>query len=213
MQKKKKQIRDFYDLAFRSGLAVKLVNLVTLYRIITFPLLIVLVFTEQKEAFKWLLGVSFFTDAIDGQLARRFNAQSILGARLDSIGDDLTVAAGAFGLAYFRWEFFREQLPILVSVFVIFLVQTIYALVKYGKPTTFHTYLAKLAAVLQGLFLLSAVFFDSIIYWLYYSAIIVTSIQLLEEIFMVYLIPKWKNDVKGIYWAMRGTKDELRRTG
>src|SRR5687767_7798746 len=100
--KRKGQIKDFYDLAFRSGRAVKLVNLVTLYRIVTFPLLVYLVLMDELELFKWLLGISFLTDAVDGQLARRFNANSVLGAKLDSIGDDLTVAAGAFGLAYTR---------------------------------------------------------------------------------------------------------------
>ncbi len=207
MTRQKKQIRDFYDLAFRSGRSAKLINLVTIYRIITFPLLIYLVLTEQYDIFKWLLGVSFFTDAIDGHLARRFKVNSILGAKLDSIGDDLTVAAGIFGLAYGRWEFFKEHLPLIGSVLLIFLIQFVYSLVKYGKPTSFHTYLAKIAAVLQGLFLLSVFFFEDIQYWLFYPAMIVTGIELIEEIIMVAVLPKWKNDVKGLYWALKSRRE------
>jgi phosphatidylglycerophosphate synthase len=203
MAREKKQIRDFYDLAFRSGKAAKIVNLVTIYRIVTFPLLLYLIFIKEFDVFKWLLGVSFLTDAIDGQLARKFKVSSVLGAKLDSIGDDLTVAAGALGMAYSEWDFFKQQIPVIGTVFLLFLIQTGYALSKYGKPTTFHTYLAKIAAVLQGLFLLSIFFFDNIQYWLYYSAIIVTAVQLIEETIMIYLIPKWKNDIKGIFWAMK----------
>ncbi len=206
MKKRKQQIRTLYDLAFKSGTAVKLVNLVTIYRIITFPLLVYFILSNEFDLFKWFLGISFLTDAVDGMLARKFNAYSILGAKLDSIGDDLTVAAGAFGLAYFEWDFFSSQIPVLIIVFALFLIQTLYAIKKYGRQTNFHTYGAKLAAILQGCFLLSVFFFDSIQYWLYYTAIIITFLQLVEETIMINLMPKWKNDVKGIYWAMKNRK-------
>jgi len=203
MQHKKKVIKDFYTLAFYSGTAAKMINLVTLYRIFTFPVLLYLLYVNNFELFKWMLGLSFLTDAIDGQLARTFKVNSIFGARLDSIGDDLTVLAGAIGLVYTKSDFLLEQIPLLISVFFVFVWQTVYALIKYKKPSAYHTYLAKIAAVLQGLFLLSVFFFESIWYPLYYSAILMTGVQLLEEIAMTYMLPVWKNDVKGVYWAMK----------
>jgi phosphatidylglycerophosphate synthase len=203
MRKKIIQIRTFYDLAFKAGIAVKLVNLVTIYRILAFPLLILLIFREEFEWFKWLLALSFFTDAIDGFLARKFKAGSILGSRLDSVGDDLTVAAGAIGMIYKEWGFFREQWPWIAVLFFIFVVQMGYALIKYGRQTSFHTYGAKVAAVLQGLFLLSIFFLEDIQYWLYYLTLTCTALQILEEMIMIYLLPEWKNDVKGIYWARK----------
>ena len=59
--------------------AYYMINGITLYRIITAPLLVVLLFKGEQELFKWLLGVSFFTDLIDGVLARTFKVTSILG--------------------------------------------------------------------------------------------------------------------------------------
>ena len=55
-----------------------LVNGITLYRLVATLLLMSLLFTENMDLFKWLLAISFFTDAIDGWLARKFNVTSIL---------------------------------------------------------------------------------------------------------------------------------------
>ena len=137
------------------SIAFYLINGITLYRIVTAPLLIVLLFRGEQELFKWLLGVSFFTDLIDGVLARTFKVTSILGTRLDSVGDDLTVLVAILGLGVLQPQFFIEQWTLLLPLGILFLLQTGFALYRYGKITSFHTYLAKLAALAQGVFLLS----------------------------------------------------------
>ena len=144
------------------SIAFYLINCITLYRIVTAPLLIVLLFRGEQELFKWLLGVSFFTDLIDGVLARTFKVTSILGTRLDSVGDDLTVLVAILGLGVLQPRFFIEQWTLLLPLGILFLLQTGFALYRYGKITSFHTYLAKLAALAQGVFLLSFFFFETI---------------------------------------------------
>jgi cardiolipin synthase len=203
MKVRKENLSDLSNLIFRSGWAVRMVNLITLYRIIAAPLLLYLAFSNQFEIFKWLLAASFFTDLIDGQLARKYKATSVLGAKLDSIGDDLTVLAGVIGLFVARPEFIREQAIYFVILFTLFLIQLFYALVRYGKITSFHTYLAKLAALLQGIFLCGSFFFETPWYTLFYITFITIALELIEETIMVYLLPQWKNDVHGIYWALR----------
>lgn len=47
----------------------------------------------------------FYTDAIDGFLARRYRVTSLWGAKLDSIDDDLTVFVGLTGIMVFKPEF------------------------------------------------------------------------------------------------------------
>ncbi len=75
-----------------------LINGITSYRVLAAPVLVWLIFTGEEDWFKWLLGISFFTDLIDGYLARRFHVESVWGSRLDSVGDDLTVLAGFIGM-------------------------------------------------------------------------------------------------------------------
>jgi len=100
------------------------------------------------------LAISFFTDLIDGFLARKFKITSILGSRLDSIGDDLTVLSGIIGLFAFRFSFLKEEVWAMSLLLALFVAQNILAFIKYKKITSFHTYLAKTAAIFQGIFLI-----------------------------------------------------------
>jgi phosphatidylglycerophosphate synthase len=185
------------------SIAFYLINGITLYRIVTAPLLIVLLFRGEQELFKWLLGVSFFTDLIDGVLARTFKVTSILGTRLDSVGDDLTVLVAILGLGVLQPQFFIEQWTLLLPLGILFLLQTGFALYRYGKITSFHTYLAKLAALAQGVFLLFFFFFEIIYYPLFYAAAFITMAELAEEIIIVWLLPQWKSNVRGIWWVLQ----------
>jgi phosphatidylglycerophosphate synthase len=180
-----------------------IINGITLYRIIAAPFLLVVLFTKQYEIFKWLLGVSFFTDLIDGFLARKYKVTSILGTKLDSIGDDLTVLVAMIALFVLKLSFVKQQNIIFIILLVLFFVQTSYALIRYGKMTNFHTYLAKTAALLQGIFLLFVFFTDEPNLILFYAAAIITMLELTEEIILVSLIPKWQTNMKGIYWVLK----------
>jgi len=57
------------------------VNAITIYRVISAPVLFFLIITRQVDLFRWLLALSFFTDAIDGWLARRFKVSSVGDSR------------------------------------------------------------------------------------------------------------------------------------
>jgi len=183
------------------------INGITLYRVIAAPFLLVLLFTKHYEIFKWLLGVSFFTDMIDGYLARKFKVTSILGTKLDSIGDDLTVLVGLIALFVLKLEFIKQHIIILIILLALFLVQTTYAFIRYRKMTNFHTYLAKTAALLQGVFLILVFFTEEPSLILFYAATIVTMLELTEEIILVNSLPQWKANVKGIYWVLKQSRE------
>jgi len=180
-----------------------IINGITLYRVIAAPFLLILLFTKHYDIFKWLLGVSFFTDLIDGYLARKFKVTSILGTRLDSIGDDLTVLVGLIALFVLKLEFIKQHVIIFIILLVLFLVQTTYAFIRYRKMTNFHTYLAKTAALLQGVFLILIFFSKEPSLILFYAATVVTMLELTEEIILVRMLPQWKANVKGVYWALK----------
>ena len=185
-----------------------IINGITLYRIITFPLLIYFIIIDRQDIFKWLLACSFFTDAIDGVLARKFLVTSLFGAKIDSIGDDLTVLAGLIGMIVFKPEFLREEYILILVVIVLFLIQLTLALVKYRKITTFHTYSAKVAAILQGSFLILFFFLPEPLYPLFYAALFVTALDIIEEITLVILLPQPKANVKGLYWVVKKQKEK-----
>lgn len=183
------------------------INGITLYRLLSAPVLIFLIIIGQYDLFKWLLSVSFLTDAIDGWLARRFQVESILGAKLDSLADDSTVAAGIVGMIAWKQELIAKEWVLMTILLVLFLVQTGAALIRYGRVTSFHTYAAKLAAVTQGVFLLALFFVSQPIYLLFYLTVFITGMQIIEEIIMVFILPEWKADVKGIFQVMKQRQD------
>lgn len=202
-EKGPKELSEIGTLLFRSSPAVTIVNSITLYRIVTFPVLLILLFTGNIDLFKWLLLASFFTDAIDGALARMYGATSILGSKLDSIGDDLTVLAATVGLFVTRFDFIKEQAAVFIFLFLLFLFQLAMSLHRYKKISTFHTYLAKTAAVVTAIFLLSVFFLESVYYPLFYAAAIITGIELIEEIILVFKLHEYRSNVKGLYWVLR----------
>ncbi len=175
------------------------------YRIFAAPFLLVLIWVDQQLIFTWLLLVSYSTDAIDGYLARKLKITSPRGSQLDSFGDQVTVVVGLIGLYYFETNFIKTNLVLILIAFVPYIIQMIIAFSKYGKATAFHTYLAKLSAVIQSVFILWSLFFSPE-YSLFYTMIAIGFLETFEEITLIFMYDKWASDIKGIYWAYRDKK-------
>ena len=172
------------------------------YRIVMGPVLILLIFFDQRMAFSWMLLLSFASDGIDGFLARNFNMASERGATLDSIGDQITFFVAVLGLIVFEPGFIKENHLIIIIALIPYFFQTVMAYFKYGKLTSFHTYLAKITAILQAFFIVIILFFGPI-NWLFYTMIAFGLVEILEEIILVFMYDHWVSDVRGIYWALK----------
>ena len=172
------------------------------YRILAAPFLLFLLWLNVREIFSWILLISYSTDMIDGFLARKLKITSARGSQLDSFGDQVTLIIGLIGLWVFENEFIRQNLVLIVIAFVPYIIQMIIAYSKYGKATAFHTYLAKLSALIQGVFILASLFFMPY-YPLFYIMIAIGLLETIEEISLIFMYDNWASDVKGIYWAFR----------
>lgn len=180
-----------------------IINGVTMYRLVFAPFLVLLAIMGLYEWFKWSMCVSFFTDAIDGPLSRKYEVESVFGSRLDSVADDATVLASAIALWILHPEFIRNNWIVIAGLFALFGLQAVAALIAYKKVTSFHTYLAKTAAVAQAAFFIAFFFRSDFAGLLFVCAVTITALQLVEEIILVIILPKWTANVKGIYWIWR----------
>src|SRR6476620_2468917 len=180
-----------------------IVNSITLYRLFASFVLLYFIVMNDITVFKWLLLVSFFTDAIDGFLARKFHVTSIMGSKFDSIADDLTILMAVIGVFEFKPGFISHEKLLVITLLGLYLIQTILALIKYRKISSFHTYLVKFAAIAQGLFLIFLFFLPQWPLGLFRVAAVLTILDLLEEIILVSMIAKWQTDVKGIFWVIK----------
>ena len=123
-------------------------NLLSILRLLLVP---VLVFFALEGAPYWFLGVlaaSLVSDVLDGHLARKLNQVSDFGAKLDSWGDSLTYASMIFGLYQLWPSIFADQQAYLLSATLSFIIPLVAALVKFGEYPSYHTWGAKVAAIL-----------------------------------------------------------------
>jgi len=172
------------------------------YRIFAAPLLLVLIFLDERLIFTCLLLISYSTDAIDGYLARKLKITSPRGSQLDSFGDQVTLIIGLIGLSFFETAFIKANLIIILIAFVPYIIQMMIAYLKYGKATAFHTYLAKLSAMLQSVFILWSLFFNPEMV-LFYIMIVIGILETVEEITLIFMYDNWASDVKSIYHAYK----------
>ena len=172
------------------------------YRIAAAPFLLLLLWLNEREVFTSFLLVSYCTDMIDGFLARKFKITSARGSQLDSFGDQITFGVALTGLLVYEYDFVKVHAFYIILVFVPYIFQMLIAFLKYGKATAFHTYLAKLSAISQGVFILWLLFFGPI-YWLFYVMIVLGLLETIEEIALIFMYDNWVAGVKGIYWALK----------
>lgn len=178
------------------------------YRIFAAPFLLILLWLDEREFFTWFLLISYCTDMIDGFLARKLKIASARGSQLDSIGDQITFVIGLLGLLRFEFDFIKTNLLIILIALIPYIIQMLIAYAKYGKSTSFHTYLAKLSAIIQGIFIIWALFLGPN-YILFYFMIILGFLETIEEIIMIFMYDEWVSDIKGIYWALKDKRIQI----
>ncbi|MGB5461850.1 MAG: CDP-alcohol phosphatidyltransferase family protein, partial [Aureibaculum sp.] len=135
---------------------------------------------------------------------------SARGSQLDSIGDQITFVIGLLGLLSFEFDFIKSNLLLILIALIPYIIQMLIAYAKYGKSTSFHTYLAKLSAIVQGIFILWALFLSPN-YILFYAMIILGFLETIEEIIMIFMYDVWVSDIKGIYWALKDNRIQINK--
>jgi len=177
-------------------------NALSIARILAAPLLVIFAAGGNQAAFTWILVPALLSDIADGLIARVFRLQSPLGAMLDSTADLLLLFAAFYG----AWAFYPDIVAGHVTAGIIligaWLVQVAAALLRYGRLSSFHTYLSKTAGYLLGIFV-GAWFVFGFQPWLLYLAVGVSVLGNLEELVLLALLPAWRPDVPGLWWLLR----------
>lgn len=83
--------------------SVNLANLVTVGRLLMVIPLIWLIVTERLQAAFWLFLAAAASDAVDGFIAKRFNATTNLGSYLDPLADKVLLDGIYVALAMGQW--------------------------------------------------------------------------------------------------------------
>ncbi len=124
-------------------------NIVTGLRII--GTLVLLPLHTNSDIFLVVYTFTGFSDVLDGYLARKLNAESELGSKLDSAADLFFYAVSLIKLLPVLWIRLSKRIWILVSIIVALRVfDYLYFAYKYGELSSTHSILNKMTSV--GLF-------------------------------------------------------------
>lgn len=171
-------------------------------RLCAVPVLALLAASGRETAYTWVLIPALLTDIADGLVARAFGLESRLGAMLDSVADAALALVAVYGV----WVFHREVLAghawLCGTAVLLWVLEDVVALARYGRLSSFHTYSSKVVANLLGLFV-GALFLFGFEPWLLYVAAGASILASLEELVLIALLPRWRADVRGLWWLLR----------
>lgn len=171
-------------------------NILSSLRIVIAPLLLYFAWNGEKKIFLVLLVISLLSDAVDGFIARRFDLSTKLGARLDSIGDMATYLVVPF-CAWWLWpEILKKEAPFVITAIAAYLLPLAAGLLKFRNITSYHTYGAKISAVLISIALPFLFFTDFA--WIFRIAAVFQAFVALEEILITIHLPELRSNVKSI---------------
>lgn len=181
---------------------INIPNILSGYRLLSFPFVLYLVLSHQEKLFAYFLIFNLFTDILDGFIARRFNLQTEFGARLDSLADDGTYILAILGIFIFKAEDFAPHLFSFYLFIGLFLATSVVALLKFGKMPSLHLYSSKIGGYIQGFFffILFAFGFHT---GFYYFMITWGILSFIEHISVQLLLPQMRSNAKGLYWILK----------
>jgi len=177
-------------------------NLISLYRLVSFPFLLYLIYINEESLFALLLCINLVSDILDGLIARVFKLQTEFGARLDSLADWGTYILAFLGIYQFKMEDHKADFWLLYVFIGLIVFYNVFSFVKFKRLPSLHMYSAKIGGYLQGIYFFSLFAFG---YYppIFYLAMIWGWMSSLEEIIILIYFKKLRSNVKGLYWVLK----------
>jgi len=181
-------------------------NVLSGARALAVPVLLVLAFLGRETAYTLVLIPALLSDIFDGWIARALGLESRLGATLDSVADSLMLFVSVYGIWVFHPEVIREHAWLCGTAVGLWALEDVLALARYGRLSSFHTYLSKVVANLLGFFI-GWLFLFGFEPWMLYLAAGTSIVASLEELALLRVLPEWRADVRGLWWVLPERRD------
>jgi len=179
-------------------------NLLSGFRLIAAPFLLYFAWTGRHNLFLGLLAISLFTDSIDGFVARKLNAASEIGTKLDSWGDLATYLTVPLCACWLWPDILKREQFFVLLVVAAFIFPLIAGFIKFRRLPTYHTWAAKFSAVLIS----TAAFtlFITGIAWPFKVAAWVQAFVACEEIAITLRLSEIQSNVRSLWHVNRQSK-------
>jgi CDP-diacylglycerol--glycerol-3-phosphate 3-phosphatidyltransferase len=180
-------------------------NAISMYRLLSFPFLLYLVFTGNESLFATLWCNNLVSDSIDGIIARTFKLQTEFGARLDSLADWGTYILAFVGIYNFKMPDHGNDFWLLYPFIGLIVFYNILSFFKFRRMPSLHLYSTKMGGYFQGIY-----FFGLFAYGYYapifFFAMIWGWLSSIEEIIILIRSKELRSNVKGLYWILKSER-------
>ena len=180
-------------------------NFLSLDRLLSFPFVMYLAFSNNERLFAIFLIINLITDALDGIIARMFHVQTELGARLDAFADIGMYISAITGVFVFKAADFAPHLLSLYIYIGFFACSVLISLLKFKRFPSLHLYSSKTGGYLQGIFFFVLFIFEFNM-WFYYFVIILAILAFCEQISVQWVLNEPVSNAKGLYWVLKCRK-------
>lgn len=157
-------------------------NLVTGVRLASIPVLWGFAFAGWAAVVGAGLVFAWLTDALDGVLARKLEAESEWGSRFDSVADTLVFLSALAWVAMLRPEFVREHAAWLAVWLALGLAAYLVGWLRFRRIADVHLYSAKAANFLGFLFAANLLITGAYPGWLFLVVIAVCIVAAVETL-------------------------------
>jgi phosphatidylglycerophosphate synthase len=182
-------------------------NLLSGARIALMPAVLLAAISGSRTWFLILVGASLMTDALDGFLARRLNAFTDFGRKLDSAADYLTMITGLAGLALLWPEIVRRELPWIIAGLSAFFGVIVFGFVRLGHAPCYHTWAAKAGVVGCALSMIPLLAERSAVP--FHAMVVLLIIAAVEEVIISLLIPSHVGEMATVWHALRLRRESM----
>jgi len=192
------------ELSKKGAPKVTVPNVLSTFRILAGPVLVLIAWLGWEQVFVGVYLLCLLSDWADGFMARALHETSDLGARLDSWGDLAMVVSLPLSILYLRPDILENEWPYIATGLASYSVPTLIGILKYGRPTSYHTWGGKLCAAAAGCtFLILLVRGPN---WPFRLCVPIIIIEAIHEIVMTAMLPRWVANVPSAWHAWQKRK-------
>ena len=172
----------------------KIPNILSGFRLISFPILIYLIHLGEEQIFSIWFCLNLFTDVLDGWIARKFDASTPLGAKLDSLADIGSYILAVIAIFQFHWLSFQTYKFWIFAFIILYSGAIVLSFIKFKTFPSLHLFSHKIAGCFLGVFLF-ILFSFQFVSWLFIISITIGFLATIEELCCLIKMKVTKSNV------------------